>query len=344
ATVLAAIVALFVVLATRAGSESRRERFTLTGLALLAAGLLWSLYGLQGVGGQTREMAFFVFSSPLFARYALFTSCLLKLALWLGVAYAKPRSARDSSLAALLALSALALEHLPGQRAVLLGAALGYLVLLAFPARLPATRLFFGLVALGQLYDQQAVRVLPVQALLLCVGLTLELWRRAFAADAQARAAASGVTLAFAGYLLLWPTVGMRFSGIDFRFMFDWVPLARYEQLWWLIACGVLLKFVLPYALLLDLARRSCPRQARSWAYLALSAKLAALSVFAAWYATSHSLLSNGALEILAELALLFLVSALAWPSPLRAFRRSPRTSAALGEPAVARTATRVTA
>jgi hypothetical protein len=143
------------------------------------------------------------------------------------------------------------------------------------------------------------------------------------------------VTLAFAGYLLLWPTVGMRFSGIDFRFMFDWVPVARYEELWWLIALGMLLKFVWPYALLVDLARRMCPRHGLGWAYFALSAKLCALSVFAAWYATSHSLLTNGALEILAELALLLLVSALAWPSPLRAFLRLTRPSAAPGEPGV---------
>ena len=41
--------------------------------------------------------------------------------------------------------------------------------------------------------------------------------------------------------------------------------------------------------------------------------------MFAAWYATTHGLLSNGALEILAELALLGCVSVFAWPTPLRA-------------------------
>ena len=320
ATVLSAIVALFVVLSARLGSLLARQRVILSGLALVCAGLLWSLYALQGVGGQTREMAFFVFSSPLFERYAGLTSCLVKLALWLGFACAPSRSRRDLSIAALLALTTLAFEHLPSQRAVLLGSVVGYGGLLLLPgSRLVGTRLFLGLLALGQLYGQEAVRVLPMQVLLLCVGLALEFWRRSFGDDGEARSAASGVTLAFAGYLLLWPTVGMRFSGIDFRFMFDWVPIARYEELWWLIGLGTLLKFAWPYGLLVELARREAPREALSWAYLALSLKLSALAVFAAWYATSHSLLTNGALEILAELALLLLVSALAWPSPLRA-------------------------
>jgi len=321
ATVLAAIVALFVVLGARLGPLPARQRVALIGLALLGAGLLWSLYGLRDVGGRTREMAFFVFSSPLFGRQALLMSCSVKLALWLGFASKKQRSTRDLSIAGLLALAALALEHLPGNRWLLLVSLLGYLGLRLSPrSRLAATRLFLGLLALGQLYGQEALRVLPMQALLLCVGLSLELWRRAFSADQGARSVASGVTLAFAGYLLLWPTVGMRFSGIDFQFMFAWVPLARYEELWWLIALGMLFKFVWPYALLIDQARRACPPQALAWGYLALSAKLCALSVFSAWYATSHSLLTNGALEILAELALLLLVSVLAWPSPLRAF------------------------
>jgi len=113
--------------------------------------------------------------------------------------------------------------------------------------------------------------------------ILLDYWRRCFAADERALAPASGLTLAFAGYLLLWPTVGMRFSGIEFQFMFDWVPIARYEQLWRVIAARMRLKSVWPYALLVDV--------------------------------------SNGALEILAELSLLVLVSALAWPSRLRALR-----------------------
>jgi hypothetical protein len=329
ATVLAAMVALGVLLGTRAASFTPRRRISLFALALLAMVLLWSLYGLRDVGGRTREMAFFVFSSPLFARHAQVTSLLLELALWLVFALTEPRpfasqadrrSRRDLSMAALLGLAALVLEHLPPLHTVLLGSALGCLVLLALPgARLRATRLFLGLLALAQMYEQDPLRVLPMKALLCCVALILEFFRRCFAEDEEARSIASGVGLAFAGYLMLWPTVGMRFSGIDFHFMFDWVPISRYEELWWLIAAGMLFKFVWPYALLVDLARRGCPRSALSWAYLTLSTKLCALSVFAAWYATSHSLLSNGALEILAELSLLVVVSTLSWPSPLRA-------------------------
>lgn len=329
ATVLAAIVALGVLLGTRAAALRARGLLGSTLLLLFAIGLLWSLYGLRDVGGRTREMAYFVFSSPLFSRYAQLTSVALELGLWLVFAWAglEPlgcpparRSRRDSSIAGVLALAALILEHLPAQRAVLLGSSLGCLLLLARPkTRLVATRLFLGLLALGQMYEQDPLHVLPMKALLCCVALTLAYFRRCFAADDRARSRASGVALAFAAYLMLWPTVGMRFSGIDFHFMFDWVPISRYEELWWLIAAGMLLKFVWPYALLVDLARRACPRGALSWAYLTLATKLCALSVFAACYATSHSLLSNGALEILAELSLMVVVSTLAWPSPLRA-------------------------
>lgn len=126
---------------------------------------------------------------------------------------------------------------------------------------------------------------------------------------------ANGVSLSLAGYLLLWPTLGMRFSGIDFRFMFDWVPVARYEELWWLIGLGMLLKFSWPYALLVELARSASTQRTPIWAQRVLALKLAALSVFAAGYATSHALLSNGALEILAELSLLVAVSSFAWPA-----------------------------
>lgn len=329
ATLLAAMVSLGVLLGTRAGSLQARGRLCLIALALSVVGLLWSLYGLRDVGGRTREMAFFVFSSPLFARYALIASVALKLGLWLVSAVTAPlpsgrherrRSPRDLTLSAFVALAALACEHLAAQRAVLVGSVLGCLGLLARPqTRLVATRFFLGLLALAQLYEQDPLRVLPMQALLLCVASTLEFFRRCFAADDRARSIASGVALAFAGYLMLWPTVGMRFSGIDFHFMFDWVPIRRYEELWWLIAAGMLFKFVWPYALLADLARRTCPRSALLWAYSTLSTKLCALSVFAAWYATSHALLSNGALEILAELSLLVVASMLFWPSPLRA-------------------------
>jgi hypothetical protein len=337
ATVLSVMVALFVLLGTRSSSFRPRERIALFGVVLLSVALLWSLYDLRDVGGRTREMAFFVFASPLFARYALITSVASKLGLWLGIAWAGNRSRRDSSIAALLGLCALVLEHLPSQRFVLIGSGFGYLVLLALPkSRLVGTRLFLGLLALGQMYGQEAVRVLPMQVLLLCAVLVLEYYRRCLATQmqgAEARSVASGVTLAFAAYLLLWPTVGMRFSGIDFRFMFEWVPISRYEQLWWLIAAGMLLKFVWPYALLFDLARRSCPPAALSWAYFTLSVKLCGLSVFAAWYATTHSLLTNGALEILAELSLVVLVCALAWPSPLRALRLLRPKRATRAEP-----------
>ena len=324
-SVLAAIVAVFVVFLTSVRRlPSQRARW-FTAAWSLALGLsLWSLYGLHDVGGRTREMAYFVLSSPLFDRYAALTLVFAKVGLWWSFACAPARSRRDLSVAAgLLVLSFLLEGHwLSGARSLLFPAGIGYVALhAAAEHRFTATRWCLGLVALSQCYGAEALHVAPMQVLFLGVVLALQCWRACFAEQPEVRAAANGITLALAGYLLLWPTVGMRFSGIDFRFMFDWVPVARSEALWWLIGLGMLLKFSLPYALLVDLGRRSNSGRVLTWAYVALALKLAALTVFAAWYATSHGLLSNGALEILAELALLLLVSAFAWPSPLRALR-----------------------
>ena len=323
ATVLAAMLAVALVYAVRVrGLASARRRFACGVLAALVVCSLWSLYGLHDVGGRTREMAYFVLSSPLFAAYSGFTLCAVKLGLLALFACSAERARADLLLALALFGLGFTLERwvVPGARYLLFPALLGWLALHFVPRpRWPASRLALGLIALDQCYETSALHVAPIQVLLLCVVAALEAWRLLFANDSEARAAASGVTLAVAGYLMLWPTVGMRFSGLDFHFMFAWVPIARYEELWWLIGLGMSCKIAFPYALLVELARRYGPNAALTWAYVTLALKLAALTVFAAWYATSHALLSNGALEILAELALLLLVSAFAWPSPARA-------------------------
>ena len=321
-TVLAAIVALITVFSMRVHRlETWRSRIDSAALASCIACLLWSVYALRDVGGQTREMAYFVFSSPLFDRYAKFTLGAATAGIWLCFARANPRSTRDLALGACLGGASWLLECLapPGARYLLLAAVPGYLWLRFTPdCSFVASRFFLGLVALGLLYGEDRLHLAPMLVLALCLMLTLRYWQRFFSDEPEARATAIGLSLAIAGYLMLWPTLGMRFSGIDFRFMFDWVPIARYEELWWLIALGTLLKFIWPYALLADLARRASGGRARAWVCVALASKLLALAVFAAWYATSHGLLTNGALEILAELALLNLLSAFAWPSPWR--------------------------
>ncbi|MEO8905426.1 MAG: hypothetical protein ABI488_23175 [Polyangiaceae bacterium] len=293
---------------------------TLGALLAFALGVcLWSLYALRGIGGETREMAYFVFSSPLFDRYAPFTLAALKMGLWLCFALSAQRSRRDLAWAALLGVAALSLEYLalPGAHWLLFPAALAYLWFCFTP--LVTTRFFLGLIALDQLYVADSLRIAPLQMIALCLMLSLHFWRLFYPAEPEARATATGLSLALAGYLLLWPTLGMRFSGIDFRFMFEWVPIARYEELWWLIGVGMLCKFVWPYALLADIGKGASGGRARAWLCVALALKLLSLSVFAAWYATTHGLLSNGALEILAELGLLGGVSVFAWPTPLRA-------------------------
>ena len=322
-SVLAAIIAVLTVFAMRVHTLPSAKQRVLGALLALAIGVcLWSLYGLRGVGGETREMAYFVFSSPFFERYAWFTLAAVKVALICCFALSAERSRRDLAWAVLLGVAALSLEYLalPGAHWLIFPAALAYLWLRFTPdCRLTSARFFVGVIALDQFYGNDPLHIAPLQVIALCLLLSLHFWRLFFPAEPEARATATGLGLALAGYFLLWPTLGMRFSGIDFRFMFEWVPLARYEELWWLIGLGMLCKFVWPYALLADLARNASLGRARVWLCVAFALKLLALSVFAAWYATSHGLLTNGALEILAELALLGGVSVFAWPTPLRA-------------------------
>jgi hypothetical protein len=324
-TVLAAIVSVITVFAMRLQQlPSRRARVEATALAACICFALWSLYALRDVGGQTREMAYFVLASPLFDRFASFTLLGASAGLWLCFAHARDRSRRDLVLAAFLGVVSLLLARLAwtSARWLLPAAMTGYFWLRFKPAtRFVATRFFFGVIALGSFYGEDALHVAPMLVLALCLLLTLHFWRRFLPDEPEARATATGLTLSVACYFLLWPTLGMRFSGIDFRFMFEWVPITRYEELWWVIGLGMLLKFVWPYALLADLARQSVGGRTQAWVCLTFGLKLVSLSVFAAFYATTHALLSNGALEILAELALLIVLGAFAWPSPLRALR-----------------------
>jgi hypothetical protein len=321
-TVLAAIVSVITVFAMRVRTlASRRERIEAALLALAICVCLWSLYGLRDVGGRTREMAYFVLSSPFFARYAGVTACLAAFTLWFCFARAADRSRRDLVVAGFLGVASLLLEchGKPALRYLLPAVAMSYAFLRAKPeTRFVATRFFLGVIALTQFYEADPLHVTPMLVLASCLALSLRFWRRFFPEAAEARATASGLTLAIACYFMLWPTLGMRFSGIDFHFMFSWVPSAGYDELWWLIGLGMLVKLAWPFILLADLAAHFVGGRARAWLCIALAARLLALSVFAAWYGTDHGLLSNGALEILAELALLVVVSAFAWPSPLR--------------------------
>lgn len=329
ATLLTAMVAISVVLGVRLRSVSgTRKRLLVSCGVVVAQLLLWSLYGLHDVGGRTREMAYFVFSSRFFARDASFTLSVTYLGLW-GCGALFGRGSRfDARLSFALMLLSLCLAqlHVADWRWLTVVCGLGYLGLHLRPqTRLVTTRWFLGLLAIGQCYAQDSLHVAPMAVLWLCAALLFEVFRALLEGEPRARAAASGATLAIAAYLMLWPTLGMRFSGIDFRFMFAWVPIARYEELWWVIGLGTLIKVVWPFALLVDLARRASPTASLAWAYFAFCLKLSALSVFAAFYGTNHALLSNGALEILAELSLLLLVSVLSWPSPLRGLRALER-------------------
>jgi hypothetical protein len=188
----------------------------------------------------------------------------------------------------------------------------------------PMAHLAGCLLLLNHCYPADPVRLAPIELLLGSTAVTLSAWQRT-AMRADSLIAASGLTLLTAAYLLLWPTLGFRFSGIDFRFMFQWVPPSRYEELWWLIGLGTVFKLALPYLVLCSLAHQvRIPRQAGGLAFVLLSAKVMTLSLMVTAYAAKHGGKSNLAMDMLAELALVTAALVCSIPLVLRAKRAHP--------------------
>lgn len=118
---------------------------------------------------------------------------------------------------------------------------------------------------------------------------------------------AFAIPFALTAYLMLWPSLGFRLSGIDFGFVFRWVPVARYEELWWVFVVGTALKLAIPYVLLV----RACQGWfARGLSVPLLPAKVLLLSCFGMGYAIRNSFVSRFSLDVLSELGLVFVVAA----------------------------------
>jgi NADH:ubiquinone oxidoreductase subunit 2 (subunit N) len=105
---------------------------------------------------------------------------------------------------------------------------------------------------------------------------------------------------------MFWPTVGFHLAGIDFGYMFQWVPEAKYEHFWRLIALGLVVKLALPLVLVLAIAREQLRDETTlSVVSATLAAKVALLAIMIAAYAACHTMASQQALAMLAELVLL---------------------------------------
>ncbi len=171
----------------------------------------------------------------------------------------------------------------------------------------PASALAAGWLALVPLYRAPSAAGLGV--LIVAVIGALEAVRRA-RLDESTRRTAAALMLVIAGYLALWPMVGMRLAGVDFGFTFHWIPVERYEAWWWAIALATAAKLALPYALL-GLAARQAGLQVGERVLTLGATKVLAVAVFAAAWGTAGPLTALVGQEALNELALTLGVTAM---------------------------------
>jgi hypothetical protein len=300
-----------------AGSLVRRMMPWLA--AIFVVGSLATFYDVHRVGGDATGMASYVLGAGVYQQSAWLALLVAKVVLLACAAHESRGRFQELGATAALALTAFAIELGVVTPTHLFYLALIFLVAVAHalaPERLRFVRIFAGLIVLSHLYSAKAVQLAPIQLLLAATATALWLFRQRY--SARARSFAVGATLVVGAYLMLWPCLGFRFSGIDFAFMFQWVPIARYEELWWVIGIGTLVKLAWPYLLLGAVAGPSLA-DARPWLLAAFAAKLVLLASFACFHATRESVRSNLALEMLAELALITLVFAFFLPRRLRA-------------------------
>jgi hypothetical protein len=311
AVVLAGSVAIALMLVDywRRAVAARERIVPVLGL-LFAAGVLISFYPVRQLGPETGGASAWALDAAVYNRSAWLTLIVAKLALFLLLML--PRSSRqrpDSVVAGALLLLCSWVElgglHLP--RAVY-GAAFAVLLVAALSGgfrRAPSSLLALSLLLLDHLYGARAAHLAPIEMVLAATAAALLAWPRLQLSETALKVA-TGTTVAVAVYLMFWPTVGFHLVGIDFQYMFQWVPVENYEKSWQLIALGVIAKLALPLMLVIAVAGdRLRDRPAQLVTLLVLAAKVALISVMIAGYSLWHDLTSQVALAMLAELALL---------------------------------------
>ncbi|MGC4088993.1 MAG: alkaline phosphatase family protein [Polyangiaceae bacterium] len=309
AVVLAGILACALVLfdAKRRGALARAGAWPLLGV-LFAMFVLATLYPVRQLGPETAGAATFALDAALYRKLGWLPLLLSKFVLFALVV--APRAARrpfDSACAVGLLTAATQIE-LSGARVpsavypiVLLLITLGGL---RFRSQAPSSLLAGALLLLAPLYGGDPARIAPIEMILAGTSALLAAWRRLGASAAES-AWFNGLVVALASYLMLWPTVGFHLAGIDFAFMFQWVPERQYLEAWQLIGFGVVVKLALPLLLIgIVAARALCEAGAGTLATGALAAKVALLSLLIACYAATHSMASQQATAMLAELLL----------------------------------------
>lgn len=308
-------------------------RAALVGLGFVIL-CLTTFTNFSSTGDDLAGRSTFVVSASAFRQHAIATALIAKLALWLMLAVGRGSTALDrvgSAIVVVLSLGAQAVgagamgSLVVAPTAFLAIAALGLALSWVAREHLPATRWLSLVVVLGHFHPSLALQIAPIELILAAAAVALWAIDAALEGTAARRLANAGVLVASA-VLLLWPSVGLRLSGLDFRFMFQWVAAADYERLWWLIGLGTLLKLAWPLWLLAGLAKLFGVGAGRDVGAI-LGVKLALLSCFVVGYATRHPMGSRLALEMLTELALLTATLALLLPALAPWRLRVPSTS-----------------
>lgn len=310
AVVLAAIVSVATALVRnlRRGWPGWRRLLIPTVALVFVVLVLGSLYPVRQLGPQTAGASTWSLDARLYTQWTWLPLVISKVALYLIVI--APRAWRrpfDAAGAAGL-LSACLLIELAGARlpreiyaclfcALLMGA-------LWLRGRAPASLLAGSLLLLDHLYFGDPSHLAPLEMILAATAAALLAWRH-LVPTASTRSVLVGLTVTIAVYLMFWPTVGFHLAGIDFGFMFQWVPAATFEHWWRLIAFGAVVKLALPLILVMVVA---CQHLGKPLTRLVLTVAMAAkgvlLSVMIAFFAADHVTVSQQATAMLAELIL----------------------------------------
>jgi hypothetical protein len=294
----------------RDAAGDKRSRTALLAASLFAAATLGSFVHV-GRADSSAPTAGFVLKSAIYQGSAWLPLIAAKLAVF-GLLAWKSKGRRPLDLAATASLLTASLLVQLGSASIhryVYAVVAGLLLVSCRSATrtAPAAQMAAGLFLLNHLYGADPLRVAPVELLLSATSAALVAWEQS-SMRRDSREWAAGLTLATSAYLLLWPLFGFRLSGVDFRFMLGWIPERHYDDWWWLIAGGTLLKFATPYWLLGLLAKQHAARgRAALLALSVIGARALVLSLMVSAYALNHSMRSALATDMLSELALVTL-------------------------------------
>jgi hypothetical protein len=304
----AVVYGAWIALAIAAPWLLRRSASPLLGAASLAlAPLALALFlGVRRVGEVAGDQGFFELSAPLLHHHASLLLAASRLLGFLLLPRLLPPS-RGLPLARLL-LAVGALSAASGRPLLPPEALLLLLPLLALGAPTRALALALGWVGMDSVYPAPASAALG--ALLAGSAGVLVALQGSRLSPEQRGLAGAWVALV-AGYLALWPAVGMRLAGLDFSLMFRWIPAERYETYWWVIGLGLAAKVALavlwPGLLVISSVG------GKRWILPAVTLKALALALFAAAWGVVGPLTALPGQEALSELGLVLFAGLMIW-------------------------------